>query len=165
MHTLGCTRPRADRPKQPVGEGLPVVVGGEHRGQLHTVLFHRFYNLQPNVRQDGGRGHTPSTGRMRCRVGSRTQDWLGGATPCRDPGDLPLLEVSLDPIGSSGPATTSPSPASRGHRPQGFLAPRDLTDRSPLLPLPKPSVASTPHWPSARRQSGWPPVVLQKPNG
>lgn len=100
--TLGCTRPRANRPKRPVGEGLPVVVGGEHRGQLHAALFHRFYNLQSNVRQDGGPGHTPSTGRMRCRVGGRTQDWLGGAAPCRDPAGLPLLRSLLTQLAVQG---------------------------------------------------------------
>lgn len=87
--------------------------------------------------------------------------------PCPDPADLPPLPVPvpLGPAGSSGPAMTSPSPSGRGNRPWGFLAPKDLPDRSPLLSSLKLPAASSPHWPSARQQSGWTPVVFQKPNG
>lgn len=63
----GCTWHRAVRPKQLCwrrrswpSEHLPVVVGGEHCGQLHAVLFHCFHNLQADVRQDTGRVTLPA---------------------------------------------------------------------------------------------------------
>ena len=46
-------------------EHSPVVVGGEHCGQLHAMLPHRFHHLQPNRRHRTGRlrpGPSPSIG-------------------------------------------------------------------------------------------------------
>ena len=54
-----------------------MVVGGEHCGQLHAVLSHRFYDLQPNVRQDMGHGHAPSTG-SKARGGAQWDPGFAG---------------------------------------------------------------------------------------
>lgn len=54
------------------GEHLPMVVGGEHRSQLHAVLFCHFYNLQPNTKQDRGHRHTTSAGSPAHKVGCPT---------------------------------------------------------------------------------------------
>ena len=64
-----------------------MVVGGEQCSQLHTMLFHHFYNLQPNVRQDRGHHRTPSAGSAARKVGvpSGTQSVPGTARSHPDP--------------------------------------------------------------------------------
>lgn len=170
----GSAGPGTARPP----EHLPVVVGGEHRGQLYPVLSHRFYNLQPNGRRTQATVTPPTVAQQPAGAGAR-----GRRPTCRDSrraggqgGLLPTpLVVQPHPGPFQAPPADTATPRGRG-RPEGLQ--EDRAERAPPL---RPGYLRT-EARSSPHQSLWvpPPLslalrpdnrgtgcsfVFQKPNG